>query len=723
MSLPNPPQRRLSARRGSTAAPDPHGVHAPVNLNPNRSCSSRLTIVRVPAVLTPTPLNLNEPPAAPVLSQRRLHRRIGPSTGGSSPTTERVSFAFSTFGGGNARSSSPDQHHQPSSSPSSSPRLRPSSPHLSASNFGGKPRLTPDQLVDLARQSTVPRPQTTPASDLTSPPGNQSPQLRPQAHTAPATFTPLPDDIYLPFIDRPAEVSALISTPPDVKLFTLLAQIFRNKHASPVAETSVPEQRPVDLPRDPTHWNYQQLVYHLTHIDRDIAPDFIWAIAARKCILSHSELLWERIKGALGVPPELDVEYDFLEDDESSPDTSDISDDEGRAARGHWSDWDAVMDSPIDARRSKRLSVDSSYSGKRVDDHFRAQMDDKLLGLQGGFVQSHTVPVDEPAGGDSTIAPTPHGARSPPEEEGIVFGTFSPPPPSDSNDYLSIEPLLAPVVSPSHSTTGDGLGDIAEGAEEEEAETTNANSTAPVPISTTDQDAAEGFISPSQIQGLRISTSPMPPSGSSFSTTPILSPISPLPPYPSAAWTAGNMSTSGSTTTAGSGQTQTSTQPQPIPSSTSYNPGSGSHSRASSFSSVGPFQRSESTGNLAASWSAMAASAASAGSYAGSVIGSDAGDSSDYISDGDRMPGNPIFPSNFARLAGGPTLRANNPVTRPVHVVRRTRYLSSGSAGSESAAAAATATAIPSGSGKARTYSHGANMLAARAVAVKASNP
>ena len=44
------------------------------------------------------------------------------------------------------------------------------------------------------------------------------------------------------------------------------------------------------------------------------------------------------------------VEYDFLDDDQESPNTSDILDDEGRGARGHWSDWDVVMDSPIYAQ-------------------------------------------------------------------------------------------------------------------------------------------------------------------------------------------------------------------------------------------------------------------------------------------------------------------------------------------------------------------------------------
>lgn len=535
--------------------------------------------------------------------------------------------------------------------------------------------------MDLARQATIPRPHITSPNDVPTP----------------ATFTPLPDDIFLPFIDRPTEVATLISSPPDVKLFTLLAQIFAKPQSSPVDRASKAEkQAPVDLPRDPVQWTYPQLVHHLTKIDRDIAPDFIWTIAARKCIFSHSELIWERIKGALGVPPELDVDYDFLDDDQDSPDTSDISDDEGRAAKGHWSDWDEVLDSPQYGRNPKRLSdspVASMYLGAKREEeaHFRAQMDDRLQGLQD---TSYDVsPRAEPdtlateSAGEATIVPTPH-VRSPPDQEqnGIVFGMFSPPlithrePTLEkSPEYISIEPLLASAPSPSNfsgsgTNPSDGLGDIAEGAEEEEditaasAESTTGTSSSPHDYLSAGSNVAspggDGMISPSQIQGLRISTSPLPPSGAStsslplgastsFGTPPVLSPISPLPPYPSQP-----VQSSSSASSINNGSTGASSQPQAIPASGSH--GSRPHSRASSFSSVGPFQRSESTGNLAASWTMMAASAAVAGGsqYAGSVFGSEAGDSSGYMSDGDRGPGQPLFPSNFARLAGGPTMKA-----------------------------------------------------------------
>ena len=86
--------------------------------------------------------------------------------------------------------------------------------HSHVSSFGGKPCLTPDQLVELARQSTNPKP-----NELASPPVAAH-----DARPVPTIFPSLPDDIYLPFIERPAEIPALISSPLDIKLFSLLAQ-------------------------------------------------------------------------------------------------------------------------------------------------------------------------------------------------------------------------------------------------------------------------------------------------------------------------------------------------------------------------------------------------------------------------------------------------------------------------------------------------------------------
>ena len=65
---------------------------------------------------------------------------------------------------------------------------------------------------------------------------------------------------------------------------------------------------------DPKLWTHAQLEYWFRRVDRDVAPDEEWAIKARACVHSHSELLWERIKGALGVPPELDISEGEMEE-------------------------------------------------------------------------------------------------------------------------------------------------------------------------------------------------------------------------------------------------------------------------------------------------------------------------------------------------------------------------------------------------------------------------
>lgn len=233
-------------------------------------------------------------------------------------------------------------------------------------------------------------------------------------------------------------------------------------------------------------------------------------------------------------------------------------------------------------------------------------------------------------------------------------------------DHLSIQPLLAvPSSSTSfgslsnHTATGgDGLGDIAEGAEEEETDlVSNTESTVSGSAALATGQGAQDplLIAPTQIQGLKISTSPI-PSSNSYDTPPMmLSPISPLPPYPPAGATVG----------------------QPPPSSSGFS-SSLPRSRASSISSIGPFQRSESTGGLAISWSVAAAAAAAGGGYASVFTGSEAGDVREtdggYQSDGGRLPGQPLFPSNFARLATGPKLRTNDLAFKSTNIPLRSKY-------------------------------------------------
>ncbi|OSD04796.1 hypothetical protein PYCCODRAFT_1406978 [Trametes coccinea BRFM310] len=287
---PNARARRLSARRGSIAAADPFGEHSDVNMNPARSLTSRLTIVRVPQA------DVEEPP--------RRHRRHGSNaslnsnaSGKSDGPGGRLSFAFTSFN----QSGSPGSPAGRPASPSSSPRLRPSSPSTSRfpNSLPSHSRLSPEQIVDIARSSVNPR------SPLPSPGGPVAQQPAP----SPVSFTPLPDSIYLPFIDRPGEVASLIQSQQNARLFALLQQTFPPDARAPMSS----QYEASNASPDPKDWTFADLEYWLKKVDRDVADDTTWVRKARRCIMSHSELIWERVKGALGVPPELDVEEEGLE--------------------------------------------------------------------------------------------------------------------------------------------------------------------------------------------------------------------------------------------------------------------------------------------------------------------------------------------------------------------------------------------------------------------------
>ena len=284
------------------SASDPFGKHLEINANPARTISSKLTIVRV----EPQPTE-QEPPRAssPQHPRDRRHRRNGSNSSASSNQGEsgRLSFAFTTFGPTSSGHSSPTSGRQTPSSPGGPPPQQRRLPSFS------KPRLAPEQVIELAKSSTHPKPA----------PSNAGASHIPASVSAP-NFTPLPDDVYLPFLDRPAEVSALISTPPTAKLFTLLIQAFPLNARQPDDKVTLADF----AEKDPKSWTHPQLEYWFRHVDRDVASDEEWATKARACVHSHSELLWERIKGALGVPPEIDVssEEEIEEDDTGGLDAS-----------------------------------------------------------------------------------------------------------------------------------------------------------------------------------------------------------------------------------------------------------------------------------------------------------------------------------------------------------------------------------------------------------------
>lgn len=305
------PSRRLSVRRGSVSAPDPLGKNVALNHDPNRSSSSTLTIVRV---VDPTPAavpTLSDLPSTPTHGRRSFRRHA--NTSASSSADSRLSFAFSSFSpispsqpSGPLSSSGPQIHSsRAGSSPTTSPRLRPSSPQFARRNSGSggstfsKPNLTPEQIVDLARQSSAPR--YVPGPTSASHPSNSSSfDAAWSSISSPAQFTVLPVDVYLPFIDRAPETAQLLSTPPTKRILSLLAQTF---------STQAPQEEIQDpFSVDPAQWTFNTLRRWLTEVNRSSANDAVWVRKARTCVLAHSELIWERLKGALGVPPELELE-------------------------------------------------------------------------------------------------------------------------------------------------------------------------------------------------------------------------------------------------------------------------------------------------------------------------------------------------------------------------------------------------------------------------------
>ncbi len=202
---------RVQHRRGSASAADPWGNHLQLNMNPGRTTTCKLTIVRV----NPTPsIQLDERPPSPRhrrhvefgAHSQNTHRHLGSHGTGKSENT-RMSFASVAFAlpgspsGPGPWSGSPTHRH------SHSQHRRPSAP---------KPRLSADQVVSLTQQSCNPR--STPTSPRT--PGGS-------LAAATDSFTAIPDDIFLPIVDHAEEVRALFTSPqPGARLLALLAQTF-----------------------------------------------------------------------------------------------------------------------------------------------------------------------------------------------------------------------------------------------------------------------------------------------------------------------------------------------------------------------------------------------------------------------------------------------------------------------------------------------------------------
>lgn len=140
--------------------------------------------------------------------------------------------------------------------------------------------------------------------------------------TSPAVFRPMPDEVYLPFIDRPSEVTTLLSEHPTSRLWHLLEALFpvdQRHHSRPSSRAAMyrPDEIQNEDDVDPADWSFDHLAAHLMKTTRAEMDDKSWTDAARACIRGRSEALWERFKGALGVPAELEFDADDEVDDEA----------------------------------------------------------------------------------------------------------------------------------------------------------------------------------------------------------------------------------------------------------------------------------------------------------------------------------------------------------------------------------------------------------------------
>ncbi|KAF8327265.1 uncharacterized protein EI90DRAFT_3068456 [Cantharellus anzutake] len=195
-----------------------------------------------------------------------------------------------------------------SSRPGSTAHTAPNSPISHRCSFSNpnlapmmkQPHLTAQQIYELAMESTGNTQPSTPSSPATSIYGAGRPvRSRPTTPGAserpsPAVFTPMPDEVLLPFVNRPAEVTQLLNELPTSRLFNLLRALFpENMHHMKEGEEDE---------EDPTKWSFTRLSQLLMETTRTQCDDKLWVELART---------W-----ALGVPVELEVDDEDDEDDE-----------------------------------------------------------------------------------------------------------------------------------------------------------------------------------------------------------------------------------------------------------------------------------------------------------------------------------------------------------------------------------------------------------------------
>ena len=254
-----------------------------------------------------------------------LHPRTGQSR-----DSRRLSFASSSFA---HESTSP---LVPNSPPSYASRKRRSS----MSSYAQRTSLSPQQLCDLAQSSVQPplpiKSEGIPPSPLPPSPLHSSGHSSSTSPTV-VNFLPLDDGEFLPFLDRPTEVSDFISTSPTNRLMALLEQAFpphlrRRRFQSEDAQLHPTSDQASDLGphisakqsyRDvpPQAWSYVMLLEWMSTVPRSEADDTAWVRAIRACVMAHSEQICVTLLAALGVPMEGGADLDVVALPVGMPDT------------------------------------------------------------------------------------------------------------------------------------------------------------------------------------------------------------------------------------------------------------------------------------------------------------------------------------------------------------------------------------------------------------------
>lgn len=543
------------------------------------------------------------------------------------------------------------------------------------------PQLSAQQLYDLAMASRDP------AAPTATPPV-------PGVSTGvePAHFTALPQGEILPFLDRPKEVEALITTPgtQSHKLFALLGALFPrpvpnegptddgttpkkemtepmwpplpgeeklSKEAQlalsppplqPLSSKAAPPEHPLGLPPNPAQWTFAQLVTHLTQTTRTQLPDKEWVLFARACIRARSEALWERVKGSLGVPS------DIYEEDEIE--TSDEEDEDLRhVGISELAEMSPVTDFRTFAARTRDAGSEPAGSD---EEHEPEAWVEPVFPNSGG---------PGSARGSVTNSPTHYfagGGLSHPLSQGITgLGGGG----SDAKSWGG---------SVSGRSDGGRMELIGEEEEEEDEDDEKDKSTSA---------AGDKALEPeSPMVGLRILTTPMSPgyhpaqslNAGSGATGGGMSPG--FHGGGSGTTTPGGMGTAVPVGTAGLGGTggNNSGTTSPVPASPTPSihqflspPMPAKNPRAGAW--VSPLSNTISTGG-GKGLSGMGGrsgwnSSGGGGGWNSPLTGGGGGWNSPLTGGGgreawnpmtERGPGNPLFPSSFARLSVGPTLSA-----------------------------------------------------------------